>query len=328
MATFVPGLELARRFYEDWAAPRLAGAPHAAALIGDGSEVLGFDTPMSTDHDWGARVLVFLDPGASPPALEPAPRTFLGWPAPGIAFTSLGAWARETLAAGPEGPVSWRDWLAIPEQRLLAATAGAVFADPSGELTALRARLAWYPDDVWLYRLACQWGRIAEERAFVGRAGERGDDLGSRIIAARLARDIMGLGFLVERAYAPYAKWFGTAFARLPCADVLTPPLARALAADDWPEREAGLAEAAMAAAALHAARGVPGRLEARVGPYFTRPFQVINADEIAGAIRAEIADPELRARPLVGNVDQVSDSTLVLAYPARAGAVGRAALD
>jgi hypothetical protein len=51
MAPFTPGLELARRFYEDWAAPRLEGIAHAAALIGDGSEVLGFDTPMSADHD-------------------------------------------------------------------------------------------------------------------------------------------------------------------------------------------------------------------------------------------------------------------------------------
>ena len=45
-------------------------------------------------------------------------------------------------------------------------------------------------------------------------------------------------------------------------------------------------------------------------------------------AIRAEIGDPELRAYPLVGSVDQVSDSTPVLAHPSRAGAVGRAALD
>jgi len=40
MANFIPGLELARRFYQGWAAPRLEGTVHAAALIGDGSEVL------------------------------------------------------------------------------------------------------------------------------------------------------------------------------------------------------------------------------------------------------------------------------------------------
>ena len=33
---------------------------HSAALIGAGSEVLGFDTEMSSDHDWGPRVKLFL----------------------------------------------------------------------------------------------------------------------------------------------------------------------------------------------------------------------------------------------------------------------------
>ncbi len=325
MAPFTPGLELARRFYEDWAAPRLEGLAHAAALIGDGSEVLGFDTPMSADHDWGARVLVFTATGAPPPAIEPPPAAFHGWPAPGVEWTTLEAWAAASLALSFAQPMTWRDWLAIPEPRLLGAVAGAVFHDGPGDLTALRNRLAYYPDDVWLYRLACQWGRIAEERAFVGRAGEVGDDLGSRIIAARLARDIMGLGFLIERTYAPYAKWFGSAFQRLACADALAPGLSRALSAEDWRIREAGLAEAAMAAAELHLAQGLPGRFTPRVGGYHERPFQVINADKIAEAIRAEIGDDALRGRPLIGGVDQFSDSTPILAHARRARAVGLA---
>ncbi len=325
MTGFIPGLELARRFYQDWAAPRLAGLAHAGALIGDGSEVLGFDSAMSTDHDWGARVQVFVaDP--SRVALEPPPARFLDWPAPGVELTTLEAWVLKNLAVESGGPRSWRDWLAVPEQRLLAATAGAVFHDDDGALTALRARLSYFPDDIWLYRLACQWGRIAEEHAFVGRAGERGDDLGSRVIAARLARDIMGLGFLIERTYAPYAKWLGAAFSRLPCAGALAPGLERAMAAADWRSRETGLADAAMAAARLHLARRLPGRFEARVGSYFERPFQVINADEIAESIRSEIVDPALRALPLVGGVDQVSDAARVLAHARRAQAVGLAA--
>jgi hypothetical protein len=37
------------------------GLGYAAALIGAGSEVLGFDSERSTDHDWGPRLLVFLE---------------------------------------------------------------------------------------------------------------------------------------------------------------------------------------------------------------------------------------------------------------------------
>jgi len=47
--TFIPGLELARRFYWEGVRPVLdtefRGLRHSAALIGTGSEVLGFDTP-------------------------------------------------------------------------------------------------------------------------------------------------------------------------------------------------------------------------------------------------------------------------------------------
>ena len=62
---FVPGVRLAGEFYAEAVRPLLEaefpGLAYAAALIGAGSEVLGFDTERSTDHDWGPRLLVFLD---------------------------------------------------------------------------------------------------------------------------------------------------------------------------------------------------------------------------------------------------------------------------
>ncbi|HVC32894.1 MAG TPA: hypothetical protein VNL16_05240 [Chloroflexota bacterium] len=65
MPRVIPGLELSRRFYHEVVRPilddRFTDLPHAAALIGPGSDVLGFDTEMSTDHDWGPRVLIFLE---------------------------------------------------------------------------------------------------------------------------------------------------------------------------------------------------------------------------------------------------------------------------
>ncbi len=50
MPVFVSGLDLSRRFFREIVRPLLAPAfPHlhyAAALLGPGSEVLGFDTEM------------------------------------------------------------------------------------------------------------------------------------------------------------------------------------------------------------------------------------------------------------------------------------------
>ncbi|MCA1598155.1 MAG: hypothetical protein LC769_03895, partial [Chloroflexi bacterium] len=64
MAEFVPGLELARSFYRDILADIVGPIPHAAAALGEGSEILGFDTERSTDHSWGPRAQIFVDADA------------------------------------------------------------------------------------------------------------------------------------------------------------------------------------------------------------------------------------------------------------------------
>src|SRR5215212_1907971 len=65
MPEFVKGLELSGLFFEEAVRPALAsefpGLRYAAALLGTGSEVLGFDTEMSADHGWGPRVDLFLE---------------------------------------------------------------------------------------------------------------------------------------------------------------------------------------------------------------------------------------------------------------------------
>jgi hypothetical protein len=357
---FIPGIELSRRYFHEAVEPALAAAfpqlAYGAALIGYGSEVQGFDTAMSTDHNWGPRLLLFLSPddltareGDIGAALEAGiAETFLGWPtrigidagasghrpaALRIELHTLADWVHGWLGIDAGGEPPWRAWLGIPEQGLIEVTAGAVYRDDRGELAALRARLAYLPRDVWLHKLACQWARIGQEQAFIGRTADLGDDLGSRIITARLARDVMRLGFLTERRYAPYPKWFGAAFARLECAAEVGPLLADALRAEGRREREAAIAGAALRLAGLHLRLGNPGVLRPQLSTFSEmvrapgapassngvapdRDFTVINADALAGAIRAEIADPEIRALSPVGGVDQFSESTDLLEWP------------
>jgi hypothetical protein len=61
---FIRGLDLSRRFYEETVRPLLdahfPNLPHTAARIGRGSEVQGFDTERSTNHDWGPRAFARL----------------------------------------------------------------------------------------------------------------------------------------------------------------------------------------------------------------------------------------------------------------------------
>lgn len=353
MPAFIPGLQLGVLFYEEAVRPILEsdfpGLAHSAALIGDGSEILGFDTPMSADHHWGPRAMLFLDGGdyarygarIAAALREKLPRRFRGYSTHFSAPDEFGVQLMEDLDAGPvnhrvevftvkaffEGHLGLNpldamtaiDWLTLPEQKLRTVTAGAVYHDGLGALTAIRAKLQYYPCDVWLYLLAMQWMRISQEEPFVGRTGDLGDELGSRILAARLVRDVMKLCFLVERQYAPYSKWFGAAFARLACAGRLTPVLEAALAATTWQEREKHLCAAYEIAAAMHNALGITAPLEPKVSRFHGRPFQVIHGERFTAAIKAAIADETLRHLDFdAGAVDQFIDSTDVTSYTHR----------
>ncbi|GAB3143276.1 DUF4037 domain-containing protein [Amycolatopsis stemonae] len=298
--TFFSGIALSRRFYAEAVAPRVGGR-HSAALLGPGSEVLGFDTERSTDHDWTARVFLFV-PGGRGPEVPP---TFLGHPTK-LVVAKLDDWTRDFLGFDPRHPEP-QDWLATPTQVFAEFTAGAVFHDDLG-LEALRSRVAWYPHDVWRYVLACQWQRIGQEEAFVGRCGEAGDELGSAVVAARLVRDLMRLCLLMARRYPPYGKWLGSAFARLPAAATLTPSLAGALAATHWRDREHHLVTAYECVAGLHNALGLTAPVDPRARLFFDRPFRVIGAERFVAPLLAG-------ARLPVGAIDQFVDSTDALGH-------------
>lgn len=126
------------------------------------------------------------------------------------------------LGLAPIGGVDWRGWLTLTGQAVLEVTAGEVFYDDDGRLTAAREVLAWYPDDVWLLVLAVAWRRLAEGLPLLGRSAKRGDALGVGVLAGRVVEDLMRLGFLVERRWSPWSKWLSIVFATLPRAGALT----------------------------------------------------------------------------------------------------------
>ena len=238
-----------------------------------------------------------------------------------VEINSVDGWLERRLGLGRPADLGPIDWLATPQQLLLEATAGEVFHDGLGELDPVRDSLAWYPDDVWLWMLACQWQRIGQEEAFVGRTAEVGDELGSRLIAGRLARDLIRLCFLLERRYAPYTKWLGSAFARLEAAASVGPALERALDAREFEPRESALAGAYEMIAARHNRLGLTEQVDPNVRPFYGRPFLVIEATRFVDACLARVEDHLLRSLPLVGGIDQFSDST-DMATPQAARAV------
>ena len=214
-------------------------------------------------------------------------------------------------------PLEPADWLTFPTQKLRTLTAGAVYHDGAG-LEAVRSRFAFYPHDVWLYLLAAGWARIGQEEHLMGRAGSVGDDVGAALIAARLVRDVMRLCFLMERQYAPYPKWFGTAFSRLACAEELLPHLRRTLHAHSWQEAEAGLVPAYEALARLHNSLGLTPPLPETVRSFWGGPSRLWRCTALPmrccpkSATRLCSASP----RPPIGGIDLISDNTDLLESP------------
>src|SRR3989304_260211 len=216
--SFVPGLVLAEGFFREMVRPileaRFPDLQYSAALLGHGSEVLKFDTEMSTDHHWGPRVMLFLTPldfeskrdairailseklpvtsrGYSTNFSEPDPEDngtqILQWISSGpvnhrVETYTLGGFFKDYLNIDVSADLEPIDWLTLPQQKLRSVTAGKIFHDGLG-LEEIRKRFSWYPHDVWLYILASLWTRISQEEHLMGRAGFSGDENGSPLEA-------------------------------------------------------------------------------------------------------------------------------------------------
>ncbi len=357
MPKFIPGRELCERFFHTCAQPILEkefpSLCYSAGLLGYGSDVLGYDDAVSTDHMWGPRFYLFLseaDLALTPDILRAfargLPYTFEGYSvnfsapdpndngvrhpepiqsgevSPLIFFHEFGAFLEEYLGSRTPQDASPAEWLAFEEHRLLALSRAQFYVDGL-RLCARLEPLRQYPDDVRRYLIASQWTQIAEEQAFVTRCGARGDDIGARLICARIAERLMRLCFLYQGQYAPYSKWFGTAFSGLPGCEHIARELRAALESGDVHEREEHLVAAQSMTAALHNQSGLTAPVETAPQNYFNRSIRVIRAERIAAATAATLAGTPLADAPLCGSVSQLGGGmTAVFSSPALRGRV------
>jgi hypothetical protein len=340
MSDFINGLLLNELFYEEVVAPILhwhfPDIKYSAALIGWGSDVLGYDDLQSTDHNWGPRFQLFLaeqdfekyHQAISDTLDAYVPLDFRGYPTAfpivgneelrgesgshkhNIDVQTISLFFGRYWGCDPYLELKADDWLTFSEHKLLAVTSGNVFYDGLGELEPIRRKFHYYPKDVWLYMLAAQWEKIAEEQAFIGRCGYAGDELGSMLIAARQVKNLMRLCFLMERKYAPYSKWFGTAFNQLACAVELHPVFMQVLQAPDWRTRQEFLAQAYEVVARLHNALGITIPLRETAAQYYGRPYLVAGDERYVEELRKSLTSEEVRnIRHQLGSVNQFVDS-------------------
>ena len=342
-AKFIHGLKLSELYYKECVKDLLdkgfPGLKYAAGLIDCGSEVLGFDTAISMDHHWGPRLNLFLSEkdkhlkgkisrylSGNLPAVFKGYSTNFGLPDnigvrllknvdDGekinhlIEIYTVREFFKQYIDYDINKEISVYDWLTFSEQKLRTIRCGKIFHDSIG-INKIRKRLFYYPKDIWLYCMASEWDNIDQEEAFVGRTGDVGDEVGSRIIAARIVQSIMRLCFFMEKEYPAYSKWFGTAFLKLKSSKKMEPILQRVLSAANWKEREKHLSEAYKIIAKMHNDIKITKPLPVKVTKYHDRNYYVIHAELFAEAIADKMKNPLIKEIPFyIGSVNQFSNT-------------------
>lgn len=344
MAEFIKGLTLCRNFYNEAAKPILdkyfPDLEYSAALIGYGSDVLGYDDPVSRDHMWGPRFYMFLrnddlhlKDNIFDVFGEHLPYTFMGYSVnftepdindngvqhpefitdgkvrPLIFIQTFESFLTEQLGTDDVSSLIPSQWLSISEHRLLSIVKGELFYDGLNIKETIQ-ELSYYPETVRLYLAGSCWESIAQEQAFMKRCYDVGDDMGSRIIAARICDRLMRLCYIYEKQYAPYSKWFGRGFTDLTTSDELKGTLLKVLSANDIFERENELIAALLYVSELHNTSCLTSKINCQEECYFGRNIKVIFCDKISTACYEKLKGTELEGLPLFGSMSQIGNVT------------------
>ena len=186
----ITGIDLCRRYYEEYGRPMIAGkfqayeSRIAVGLVGKGSDCFGFDDVLSQDHDFGPRFVMWVTKKVYDEigeelqeAYDKLPSQFLGIDRIetfhgkdrsgvmiieefyksllGFDLAGMLAHNNEDTASGKENLDTIKCWLSVQEYALAAAVNGEVFRDDEGIFTQYRNLLsAYYPKAVWYRKVA------------------------------------------------------------------------------------------------------------------------------------------------------------------------------
>ena len=237
------GLELAESYYNEFGKKMLEEFPGikdklAVGLIGSGSECFGFDDDISTDHDFEAGFMIFL-PGEDVVSRRDAfllERAYYKLPKEYMGFTRgflspVGGNRKGVISTAeffaektgsPDGNLTAREWLSLPENYLAEATNGKIFCDNYGEVSAIRKRLAYYPEDVRLKKLAGNIITAAQSGQYnYHRCYKHGEQSAAQLAVFEFVKSAAAIKFLLEKRYMPFYKWSFKALRTLPDGEEL-----------------------------------------------------------------------------------------------------------
>ena len=224
------GLAIAEKYYEEYGAPMLHEEfPElegivAVGLCGSGSECMGYDDEFSKDHDFEPGFIVFLPPEEVVDrrlafrlerAYDKLPDEFMGLKRNKDVSYDTGRHGVVRAAdffrgkvGDPDGNLTMEKWMTIPEHYLLEATNGKIFRDDLGLVTDVRKKLAYFPEDVRLKKLAGAL-MLAEQASGYNyeRLLSRGDTASAQLAVCEYVKEVLSVIFLLEKRYKPFYKW-------------------------------------------------------------------------------------------------------------------------
>ena len=224
------GLELSKRFYLEYGEKMIKeNFPQiekylAVGLAGSGSECFGYDDEISQDHDFQAGFCIFL-PDESlvdsktefqlERAYSKLPKEFMGFersklnPVGGNRHGVIRISDFLKNKTGDEnGNISPEGWFYVSEHFLLEATNGEIFCDNFGEITEIRNKISYLPEEVRLKKLAGNLLLMAQSGQYnYLRCIKRGETAAAQLAIVEFVNAALKVIFLLNKKYIPYYKW-------------------------------------------------------------------------------------------------------------------------
>lgn len=255
MQADISGLAISEGYFNEYGREMLgkfSGYEIAAGLLGEGSDVLGYDDLISRDHDFGAGFAIFIsrktnsEIGAELEAaydalpayycgIPKAPKTLDGQRRGVIIYEDF--FRRLTGLETP--PETESEWLYAYEYGLAALSGGRIFyGENTGFADILRKFRRYYPENIRRKKLADALINAAQNGQYnLPRAVKRHDLLTAQLCSAKFAEYAMAAAFAVNRRFAPIVKWQGRMLSECGYLADLPDMLERFLAENDMDER-------------------------------------------------------------------------------------------
>lgn len=251
-------LQQCKQFYLEYIAPMIHNkfadyeSRIAIGLVGEGSDCFGYDDTISTDHDYGIGLCIWLtdeDYEQIGMSLKQAYEEVLTVYHQEKSSESnlsvslfiddrrgvfrIGDFYQMLLSVRlPENVVSTgclpdSFWDAVSEDKLATAVNGEVYRDDLGVFTAVRnTLLAYYPEHIWKKRLAVELYHFSQNaQSNYARMMARQDYVTANLCVMQAVKSTMAIVYLLNRRYAPYYKWMRRGLNDLP----ILPELGRIL---------------------------------------------------------------------------------------------------